>query len=338
MKLKTSNIDSVYSWDIGDFIPAAVLGAGIGLVSNGLSNIANGNNFFAGAGKAALFGAIGGAASFGIGQIANGITNGLGQAAFQMGAHGALGGGLSVAQGGSFGSGFLSGAISSGLSSGAGALGVKNGGMIAVGALGGGIGSAVGGGSFWKGVGQGLISSGLNHAAHSGAFGESYAMSLLTGEARHIFGPDAESMTLNNDIVMAVGTDQNHGALKILRGKDKGIYPYSEGTFSVGFDVSLGVEYSRFYYSGKLKNFGLKTFQGYFGQASIAATLGIDYGGTLSVGFDFDNNEFTYGIGYGFGVGVPFPGPLTGNFGIGASSPWHQAFSPAYHRNKRLTK
>ena len=38
--------------------------------------------------------------------------------------------------------------------------------MIAGGGVSGGIGSVLGGGSFWDGLGQGLITSGFNHAAH----------------------------------------------------------------------------------------------------------------------------------------------------------------------------
>lgn len=38
--------------------------------------------------------------------------------------------------------------------------------MIASGGLSGGISSSIAGGSFWKGVREGLITSGLNHVAH----------------------------------------------------------------------------------------------------------------------------------------------------------------------------
>ena len=38
---------------------------------------------------------------------------------------------------------------------------------IASGGLSGGIGSVIAGGNFWQGMRQGLITSGLNHAAHS---------------------------------------------------------------------------------------------------------------------------------------------------------------------------
>jgi len=41
--------------------------------------------------------------------------------------------------------------------------------MIATGGLSGGISVHVSGGSFWAGVRQGVISSGLNHAMHMGA-------------------------------------------------------------------------------------------------------------------------------------------------------------------------
>jgi hypothetical protein len=72
---------------------------------------------------------------------------------------------MSVGKGGGFGSGFLSGGVSSGISSAT--SGWSPTGMIAAGGVSGGIGSAIGGGSFWDGLGQGLITSGLNHAAHS---------------------------------------------------------------------------------------------------------------------------------------------------------------------------
>ncbi len=155
----------------GDFIAEVLIGAGIGVVSNGISNLANDGSFFDGWAKAALFGALGGAISFGIGNVAGllsnaGVSN-LGVASFQVAAHSFSGGVMSELQGGSFASGALSGGVSSGLSSGASALGFSPLEMIGVGALSGGISSSLSGGDFWKGAGQGLITSGLNHAAHS---------------------------------------------------------------------------------------------------------------------------------------------------------------------------
>jgi hypothetical protein len=44
-------------------------------------------------------------------------------------------------------------------------------GMVGVGGLTGGLGSVIGGGSFWSGVRQGIITSGLNHVLHQGVAG-----------------------------------------------------------------------------------------------------------------------------------------------------------------------
>lgn len=155
----------------GDLPFLAVLGIGalVGTITNGVNNVSNGQAFFQGAGKAAMWGAVGAAVSFGIGSAASGLGSGLGKAAFQMGAHGYTGGLRSELMGGDFGSGFLSGALSSGMSSGASSLGIKNLGMVGIGGLSGGIGSSIGGGNFWDGIGQGLLTSGLNHAAHVAA-------------------------------------------------------------------------------------------------------------------------------------------------------------------------
>ncbi len=82
-----------------------LLGAGIGLITNGLTNLANGEKFFDGAGRAALFGATSAALSFGIGEVAGQLFGkglSLGKAAFQAGAHGLSGAMMSAIQGGNF--------------------------------------------------------------------------------------------------------------------------------------------------------------------------------------------------------------------------------------------
>jgi hypothetical protein len=117
------------------------------------------------------------------------FTSAYSQAAFQAGMHGIKGGIMNAIDGGEFGSGFAAGAVSSLVSSGVEALGTNYSGagayrgtngefsknafgnssgfkavMIASGGLSGGLSSAIAGGSFWKGVREGLITSGLNHA------------------------------------------------------------------------------------------------------------------------------------------------------------------------------
>lgn len=68
-----------------------LIGAAISEVTNGINNFVHNQAFFQDAGKAALIGGLGGAFSFGIGQVAMGMS-GFGKVAFQTLAHGHLGG------------------------------------------------------------------------------------------------------------------------------------------------------------------------------------------------------------------------------------------------------
>ena len=87
-------------------------------------------------------------------------------------AHGTLGGASTWARGGNFSIGFASGAVASSITSCTEDLvdklptGWKITCMVASGGLSGGITSSMAGGSFWEGVCNGLICSGLNHAMH----------------------------------------------------------------------------------------------------------------------------------------------------------------------------
>ena len=150
------------------FLAVVAIGATTSVFSNGLSNISQGNGFFNGAGKAALWGGIGAAASLGVGSVF-GATGSFTKELGRAGAHALTQGGISAAQGGSFLRGALSGGISSGIGSGIDALGGKAGHQILGGGLSGGIGSVIGGGNFWQGMGQGLAVGAFNHALHSGA-------------------------------------------------------------------------------------------------------------------------------------------------------------------------
>lgn len=130
--------------------------------------------------KAAAIGAVQGMFSYGIGYVGQAITaamEGAGRVAciiaFKAVAHGTLAGAATVASGGHFWQGFASGAASSLVSSCIGAACAhscsvqwQRAAMIAGGALAGGVSSTMAGGSFWDGVCNGLICSGLNHAMH----------------------------------------------------------------------------------------------------------------------------------------------------------------------------
>jgi len=293
----------------GDIIPALVVGAAIGLATNGLGNLAAGNNFFQGGLQAAAFGALGGGVSFGIGQAAVGMS-GLGKAAFQMGAHGLTGGGMSAAQGGGFGSGLLSGALSSGLSSGAGALGVGNTGMIGVGGLSGGIGSSIAGGSFWMGARQGLLTSGLNHAAHSGALGSNVAAALTTGRARHFLGPDALGGGIEFGGAGGIGANVEVGGIRMMRGSQKGLAKsYLDLGLGGGVDVNAGLTGTKYYYSGGLKHLTFSNaFSGISHQLAISAgALGLDFSGNVSRSNKNALGHRTYSFGVGIGLS---PSPI----------------------------
>ncbi len=196
-----------YTDSSGEFIVAALIRASIRVITNGISNTLNGEGFFKGAGKSAVFGAIGDAASFGIGQVASNIASSLASSgasaatssfvtgAFQAGAHALLGGSLSALQGGKFGAGALSGAFSSissslvgGLNTGSKFLNAAE--KIGTAGLSGGVGSVIGGDKFIDGVRQGLISGALNHGVHAGWFGKNMAVAAMTQRLRHLFGPD----------------------------------------------------------------------------------------------------------------------------------------------------
>ena len=169
------------------FVAAIIGGAFIGLASYTLGLAVTGNIKLwniGGALKATFFGALGGAASYGVGEIfkvaaeagkyvhgfAQAIydsVGGFGLAVVQAGTHALSQGVLGMVQGQSFASAALSGFAGSLASSGwSSVIGTSGGSMIAFGALAGGIGAELSGGNFWQGVVIGGIVAGLNHAMH----------------------------------------------------------------------------------------------------------------------------------------------------------------------------
>ncbi len=162
----------VYTDPDGEIIIPILIGAGVSVITNGINNVVYDQPFFQGAGQAALIGAVSGAFSFGIGEVAQVMTGLFGKIAFQTLAHGHVNGVMSVFGGGSYGSGFISGAFGSLAATGTGILlqnsssAIQAIGTVAGGALTGGIGSEIAGGDFWDGFRSGAISAGLNHALH----------------------------------------------------------------------------------------------------------------------------------------------------------------------------
>ena len=317
------NSPMVHTDPKGDILPAILIGAGIGVLTNGLMNATSGEDFFKGAGSAALFGAIGGAVSFGIGTAANSLLGSgasLAKAGFQVAAHGYSGGMMSMIQGGNFGSGFLSGAISSGLSSGANALELGNAAMIGVGGLGGGIGSSIGGGNFWTGFGQGLLTSGLNHGAHDGWFGENIAAALWSGHTRHLFGPDAMSIEFALGMGLGPASDTGLGGLAVLRGVDAGkVTGIFDGGIGVASEFSADVSVTKLYHdAASIQGISIKDFLG--ARYTYSVGLGIGAAAGVKASYSRGNNHRILGLGIELGVGFAPVGGLGAALNYGATT------------------
>jgi RHS repeat-associated protein len=155
----------------GEVLIPFLVGAAIGVLTNGMNNLAHNQAFFKGAGVAALFGGISGALSFGIGQGVNKVV-GFEKFAIQTLSHGHVSGVMSVMNGGTYGQGFTSGATGSAFASVAGytfqnsSQFVQTAVSITGASLVGGFSSLAVGGSFWDGFRNGAISAGLNHFYH----------------------------------------------------------------------------------------------------------------------------------------------------------------------------
>jgi len=188
----------LYTDPSGEILVPILIGVGVAMLTTAIANISQGIPFWHGMGKAAVVGAISAAISFGIGEAVTGISSFWAKAGLQAGLHGMKSGIMSAIEGGDFLSGFAAGAVSSLVSSGVEALGTdfskgfgqigvnEDGGaimgfaknafgnssaikavMIASGGLSGGLSSSIAGGSFWSGVREGIITSGLNALATS---------------------------------------------------------------------------------------------------------------------------------------------------------------------------
>ncbi len=163
-------------------LAVVAIGAAVNVIMNGINNVRHGENFFHGAGPAAVTGGVQGLFTYGIGESANAIgtaiknqaTAHLAKAGFQLVAHGTMGGMATMWRGGAFWQGFVSSATASVISGAVGLTcthfkvpeGWTTAAMIAAGGLSGGVSASMAGGEFWDGLCNGLICAGLNHAMH----------------------------------------------------------------------------------------------------------------------------------------------------------------------------
>lgn len=155
-------------------VTAAIIGAGVGVISYSLSVAISGQKWnIGGALKGMMWGAISGAVTAGIG---NAFTPAAGQYLTTFGhivkggAHAIAQSTLSIMQGGNFYQAFVSAAVGSLAASGwsniSGKFTNSTVGMITFAAVSGGVGSSLVGGNFWEGFVIGGTVAGLNDALH----------------------------------------------------------------------------------------------------------------------------------------------------------------------------
>ncbi|HML70292.1 MAG TPA: FG-GAP-like repeat-containing protein [Macellibacteroides fermentans] len=149
---------------IDDAIIFAVVSSAVmnGIQSGAMAEM-NGGNFWSGALKGAAIGAASAALPFGIGQAFGHTLGTLGHELLRAGAHGLGNGLLNVADGGSFGVGFLTGATASIVGSGAQELNFGNMGVLGSTTLAGGLTAGLSGGDWMMGAMQGMNIGAFNH-------------------------------------------------------------------------------------------------------------------------------------------------------------------------------
>lgn len=168
---------SMFLGPVGAVIDAACWGALIGgasyTINVAFSDGAFSNWNWSDFGKAAGWGAVSGAVSFGIGEFCgalSGVVGELGTELIRSSAHGLAQGSITYLQGGSFWSGFTSGMLGSFVGSGYSALNLDEQlgafGMLAFSSVTSGFASVLNGDSFLQGACIGLTTAGLNHLQH----------------------------------------------------------------------------------------------------------------------------------------------------------------------------
>lgn len=163
---------------LGLFWTAVLIGAAVGLAGYTVGLAATGNLDkwnLGGALKATFFGAVSGAATFGIGEVFKAAAANFGNALLQAGAHGVSQSVLGLVQGqdflGAFAGGFAGSLGAYGWGKAMGGLGLEQFsgstyGTVTFGAISGGVGAELSGGNFWRGAMAGGIVAGLNHTLH----------------------------------------------------------------------------------------------------------------------------------------------------------------------------
>ena len=254
----------------GALISGASYTASVAMSDGGFSNWDSGAFW-----KSVGWGAVSGAATFGVGQAfsaAGNFAGSFGTELLRGLAHGAVNGSISALQGGSFWSGFASGAIGSYASSAYSALGLDaklgDAGMLAFGAVSGGLSALATGGDFFRGAAIGLVTSGFNHLQHS--------------TERYVFARKLFKQYTKGDGDDYILTEEEFQYL--LR---KGVINNPKPSSEEGFVDTL----IDFYKSGNpdlILSFGIATVRGYYANGAVSYQGFHDY-------YDFNaGNRYLY--------------------------------------------
>ena len=145
-------------------------------------------------------------------------------------------------------------------------------------------------------------------------------ISRLTGQSRHVYGPDAIYLSKGVTGGAGAGGTTSGGTLIILRGDHKGFY--AMGDYGVGLStpsISTEVSATALYYSGDVGNISDQTFAG----PRTSRIGGVDVGFSLSG--SYTTSEYNGVPVYGFGLSA----------GLGASS---VIFDFNYNRGNTVVK
>lgn len=170
---------------------------------------------------------------------------------------------------------------------------------------------------------QGLITSGLNHAAHSGLLGEGFAVALVTQRFRHIISPDAIHYAVGGEVGVAPLIEIKLGKILMLRGDQAGsLENLWEFAIGGGLDMGVSGEATNLYYNGPVGLVDVSRFTGYRVQGLVGVSVGVEVTGSVSFSA-INEREFVLGVGRGIGYGLgvsPMPGVgLSGNLTYGYS-------------------
>jgi len=146
--------------------------------------------------------------------------------------------------------------------------------------------------------------------------------------------PVAKSISIDVDIVPGGGMDWTPiGIGTVFKGKDRGKLfgytsiasidnlGYKDLLWAYGFDMSVSLKETNYWYVGNIDNFSIQSFNGYGYEFNLAGTVLADFGITIGT-MEPDPVHGGYLIYVGFSVGVGVPSGMSGNINKNQTKAW----------------